>query len=117
MITKFGQRSFVTWPTGLVEKVKKAEKEKRTMIRYRHRDGDIRNITGGALFVTKDKNGKDVFAGDKVKVLKRNHSLEGQICKVGWSELWNGYWLTCDVGNCSEWTGSWVELIEDKDND
>ena len=33
MITKFGQRSFVTWPTGLVERVKKAEKENKTMIK------------------------------------------------------------------------------------
>jgi len=35
------------------------------MIKYRDKSGKINEIEGD-LFVTKDKKGKDVFAGDKV---------------------------------------------------
>ena len=105
MITDFGQRSFVTWPTSLVERVKMAEKEiqmnkvrgltkegervygwyaevedKHIIIAeksvFTHPRGFIYDFvevipeTVGQ-FVTKDKNGKDVYAGDKVKSGKR----------------------------------------------
>ena len=97
MIMDFGRNSFVTWPTSLVERVKMAEKEiQMRPIKFRQaifvngkfeswhywgfvKDGFIGPVDvclrkaeeNSYPFVTKDKNGKDVYAGDKVKSGKR----------------------------------------------
>jgi len=69
-------------------------------------------------FVTKDKNGKDVFEGDEIKALVFN-----PLCritgKVGWrDETLN--WVLYHTPNTPECVGLWelqdIELIEEKDN-
>lgn len=47
------------------------------MIKYKDKDNNIVEIEG-KLFVTKDKHGKDVFAGDRVK------RINGEPCFVEW---------------------------------
>jgi hypothetical protein len=93
------------------------------MIKYKCKDKF--GITGiveveGDLFVTKDKNGKDVFAGDKVKYQKDiggktgNYIVEWYTPKAGYilsgidkeTELWN-----------RDWMREYSELIEDKENE
>ena len=75
------------------------------------------------LFVCKDKNGKDVFAGDKIKALyfwpdaKKPQTITG---KVDWrDETLN--WVLYHTPNTPECVDLWqlfdIEIIEDKKND
>ena len=54
------------------------------LIKYKHKDKfGITGITEveGRLFVTKDKNGKDVFAGDKVQFQWMGKTTKAKIVK------------------------------------
>ena len=86
------------------------------MIKYKYKDKF--GITGiveveGRLFVTKDKNGKDVFAGDKLL------SKDGlRKYKVTWDERRCRWWL-CGIDKpwaVNEPVWEDYELIEDKEN-
>jgi len=96
------------------------------MIKYRdwERNPEIHEIEGD-LFVTKDKNGKDVFDKDEVLVYRGNKNIgEGHV-------FFNERFLCWTVNNSSqdndrESPQDWsqlslcdveIELIEDKENE
>ena len=62
-IRDFGRKSFVH-TTGLKERIQKAESKEKRMIKYKDSQGNIIEVEG-KLFITLDRNGKDVFAGDE----------------------------------------------------
>ncbi len=95
------------------------------MIKYKHKDrfGITTTVKAeGRLFVTKDKNGKDVFAGDKVR------NQDGFACIVKYYPKKFQWGLhnpktTDKKGFCVTWCDSFspkdmkeIELIEDKED-
>ena len=91
------------------------------MIKYKDAHGNIIVITDEShLFVTKDKNGKDVFAGDKVKYQKDIGGKTGNYI-VEWYTPKAGYILSGIDKEVELWNRDWMpeysELIEDKDDE
>ena len=95
-INDFGRTSFVTWTTGLIERIKMTEH----------------------LFVTKDKNGDDVFEGDSVKSGKRVLTIVWDRCDMQWKTKQQGlsmvaeYYLP-DTPLCQWAISEQFELIKD----
>ncbi len=94
------------------------------MIKYKCTDKS--GITGtveveGRLFVTKDKNGKDVFAGDSVKSGKRILTIVWDKCDMQWKTKQPGrnpaaeYYLP-NTPLCQWAISEQFELIEDKED-
>ncbi len=91
------------------------------MIKYKHKDRfGITTIVKveGRLFVTKDKDGKDVFEGDKIYVFNNKVS-----CTVIWSATHRG-WAVQLSENPKGLPMSFIsfyprdiELIESKENE
>lgn len=81
------------------------------MIRYRDKSRKVHEIEGD-LFVCKDKNSKDVFAGDKVKSGKRVLTIVWDKDCLQWraGEEDNPYFAPLSQWAISEQ----FELIEDK---
>lgn len=52
------------------------------MIKYRDKSGQVHEIQDGDLFVTKDKNVDDVFAGDKIKAIISDISSKPLIGRI-----------------------------------
>ena len=98
------------------------------MIKYRDKSKKIQEVDGD-LFVTKDKNGKDVFADDKIKRVPyegdpnpKPYQTEGRTGTVAWH---HGFLQWCFLDDRthhlddlvdSEIFEAGIELIEDKDN-
>ena len=83
------------------------------MIKYRDKNGKVRGIEGD-LFVTKDKNGKDVFAGDKVLVRMDEKFIEG----TGHAELVPKIIVPLSSHDAEYNPRTWdIELIKDKEED
>ena len=59
-----------------------------------------------------DKNGKMIYEGDVVVMLKKGYHLKGdKDLTVGYSDTWGAYWLSGKRGNTDHWMGCWVEII------
>lgn len=90
------------------------------MIKYRDKSGQIHEIQDGDLFVTKDKNGKDVFAGDRVKSDTCIGFHEGI---VTYRPDFSDYVVVKDGFDVDEGYGNFgckskdIELIEEKEDD
>lgn len=94
------------------------------MIKYKHKDkfGIIGIVeVEGQLFVCKDKNKKDVYAGDSVKSGKRILTVVWDKSDMQWKAKQQGrspaadYYLP-DTPLCQWAISEQFELIEDKDN-
>lgn len=94
------------------------------MVKYRDPDGSI-VYRNGRLFVTKDKNGKDVFAGDKVKAVISDVSSDSLVGKIVPNDNPLACWMfkyRFDEIEDKEHLAPApdlqdIELIEDEDND
>lgn len=86
------------------------------MIRYRNKNGEIHEIEGD-LFITKDKNGEDVFAGDRVKAGNWYFEVIWQKYGFGLKGEKSGWWRQFHEFEHIELAFEGVELIEDKEDE